>query len=73
MQVESRFFDVASGLEPGIVKILNSKLTQIRDFFTTQMQLICHTADNLRQKVDLLERENKSGIKFKDLDTEKLI
>ncbi len=38
-----------------------------------QIRLIQHHTDEFREKVDLMERVNKDGIKFADMDTEKLI
>lgn len=72
-QIESRFFNITDGLEPQIVKILNAKIAQIRDVFVGQINTMNYHADGLQQKVALLERINADGLKFKDLDTEKLI
>ena len=72
-QIESKFLNVADGLEPHIVAILNSKLEQIKTYFIGQIQLISHHTESLRQNVALMENMNKDGIKFSDLDTEKLI
>jgi hypothetical protein len=38
-----------------------------------QIRLIQHHTDEFREKVDLMERMHKDGIKFTDMDTEKLI
>ena len=32
-QIESKFYNVSDGLEPHIVAVLNTKLSQIRDHF----------------------------------------
>ena len=47
-QIESKFYNVADGLEPQVVAILNNKLSQIKDYFISQVQLIAHHTDALR-------------------------
>lgn len=72
-QIESKFVNVADGLEPHIVAILNTKLESIKAYFVGQIQLISHHTESLRQNVALMENMNKDGIKFSEMDTEKLI
>ena len=47
-QIESKFLNVADGLEPHIVAILNTKMEQIKTYFIGQIQLISHHTESLR-------------------------
>ena len=55
------------------MKILNAKIAQIQEFFERQINTITFHSETLMQKVALLEQANKGGVKFSDLDTERLI
>ena len=72
-QIESRFFNISDGLDTQTQKILNAKIAQIRDHFIGQINIINYNADCLQQKVTLMEKMNKDGVKFRDLDAEQLI
>ena len=72
-QIEARFVNVADGLEPHVLEIINQKLKQIKEFFISQIQLISHHTDCLRQNVALMENLNKDGLKFSEMNTETLI
>jgi len=69
----SKFYDMSDGLEPHVVEILNTKLEHVKEYFVGQLQLITHHTDCLRQNVALMESMNKEGMRFVDLDTERLI
>ena len=56
-----------------MMAILNAKIAQIRDFFLGQIHTITFHSDTLLQKVTLMESVNKGGVKFDDLDSERLI
>ena len=56
-----------------MMAILNAKIAQIRDFFLGQIHTITFHSDTLLQKVTLMESVNKGGVKFEDLDSERLI
>ena len=72
-QIESKFYNAVDGLDPKVVEILNQKLSSVKDFFMKQVRLIQHYNDELREKVDMMESMNKDGMKFADMETEKLI
>ena len=54
-------------------EILNSKIDQVKELFIDQIKIIQHHADSEREKINLHERLNKGGLKFAEMDTEKLI
>ena len=71
-KIEATFQNIADGFDPEIEKIINSKIQEIKDYFVGQIQLISHHNETLRQNVALMEAMNKEGIKFADMDTERL-
>ena len=65
--------NVTDGLEPHLAKVLNVRLEQVKDFFFGQINLISQYADQLRERVAMMENTNKDGMKYADMNTESLI
>ena len=68
-----KYFDVAEGLSPDLVKVLNTKLDQMKERFEELLHEKTLQVKHLERRVQVQENLNKEGVKYGDLKVEKLV